>query len=732
MAIGAPGLSPGLIRYALIGVFALVAASIFIFGRLDSDHLLSVTRVDLLRRLEILAAALQSDWRNELAMRQVSSDAAGLRVQWDTADAGMVDGRTQITTDVESARPQPHLGRTLDDLVAFYRGIGSGRMLMLGAAGAGKSVMVTQFAMTLCAARAPDQPVPVVISASSWSTAPAWDDDATAADLSARFWAWVESELIRVNAGLQKRSAPSTTLARQLLDERLILPIIDGFDQLTQSQRVSLVQALNIDAGDESGLPRIVLTSRPSEFEDTVRTTGIIEHACGIQLENLSVHDTIAYLMSTTPATWAPLQERLQTDPAAAERFHAAINTPLMAFLAHSVYGSSPEQARPNPLELLAADDAETVQGYLLGGFIPAVYRESPYPTKSVLRWYRFLAANLNSDTIAWWTLRAAVPTALRAIPFGLFGGVLGGSFGAVLVALSSAPLWFAATSAAIGLIMGAAIGAYPSPAEPAEFRFTNKAGWRDSTASLTLGLVAPILSWILIENVDRAWWPLLLGGTVAGFFPALGVGHLRKATPGSATAFEEMRNTVPAAFLGAVVVTAVGVITHARMGSLSNWLVIGVVFGVLTGLAYVPSTPASIEPARSMAEMVRTNCAFTLYFSAMFALAYGIVLWAMIGWHSGLAGGLAIGLLFGFGTNTWGQWLVFCRIWLPFQGKLPRSFKHFVEDACHRGVLYQAGPVYRFRHDLLKDLLLFDRSDADVEGAPRCSYEDMGPRSSR
>ena len=49
---------------------------------------------------------------------------------------------------------------------------------------------------------------------------------------------------------------------------------------------------------------------------------------------------------------------------------------------------------------------------------------------------------------------------------------------------------------------------------------------------------------------------------------------------------------------------------------------------------------------------------------------------------------------------------MVFARVWLPVNGRLPWALPGFLEDAYRRGVLRRSGAVYQFRHARLQDHL--------------------------
>ncbi|MDH6109613.1 hypothetical protein P3T36_000384 [Kitasatospora sp. MAP12-15] len=79
------------------------------------------------------------------------------------------------------------------------------------------------------------------------------------------------------------------------------------------------------------------------------------------------------------------------------------------------------------------------------------------------------------------------------------------------------------------------------------------------------------------------------------------------------------------------------------------------------------------------------------------------------LSWHLlpglliGVGGGLAGTVCYALALTTWGQWVLFTRIWLPLTGRLPWATIAFLDDAYQRGVLRQVGAVYQFRHARLQ-----------------------------
>jgi predicted NACHT family NTPase len=97
------------------------------------------------------------------------------------------------------------------------------RLLVLGDPGAGKTLFLVRLLLALVERRRTGEPVPVLFPPASW--------DPMALDLRD----WMERRLVQDHADLAA-PAPAPygrlTLARLLLDRRLILPVLDGFDEV--------------------------------------------------------------------------------------------------------------------------------------------------------------------------------------------------------------------------------------------------------------------------------------------------------------------------------------------------------------------------------------------------------------------------------------------------------------------------------------------------------------------
>jgi hypothetical protein len=123
------------------------------------------------------------------------------------------------------------------------------------------------------------------------------------------------------------------------------------------------------------------------------------------------------------------------------------------------------------------------------------------------------------------------------------------------------------------------------------------------------------------------------------------------------------------------------------------------------------------ISSAASPVDLLNTNRRTVLAQSVIFGLVtcvgYTVLVVVEHGPWPGLAYGLSYGVVLGLmvglavaSLTAWGTWMVFARVWLPVNGRVPWSLPEFLEDAYRRGVLRRAGAVYQFRHARLQDHL--------------------------
>ncbi|UBV17774.1 NACHT domain-containing protein [Mycolicibacterium fortuitum] len=686
------------------------------------------------------AVAMKTTIKREFE-RCLVEDPSPISLRWRRWDGSLLDHPANSL----GAESLPGL---VDDrsIYAFYRAIHSGRLVILGDVGAGKSMLAMRLAMELLKHRSSGGVVPVIVNLADWD----------AQTLSLRDWLAVE--LPRKYESL-RGARGGGTVASLLMGRGLLLPILDGFDELHADSYVAALQALNMAAG----LP-LVVTSRPAEFAAAVAGADVLSRADGIVIQALSFEDFEDYLPVTTCRVgagggnlWQEALVRFHDDPAAAP-VREAMTSPLIAFLLRVVY--SEMRSDRDPLELLDARFATShdVERYLLGSFIDVTYSygRSPLQPSDVSRWLGGMARHMQSRSrvdMGWWDLRDMAGALERAVVFAVVGA-LGGA--AVLSYLSP---WF---GAGIGAGLGIGVAINPSGPVPSVLRLGSRPRWaaagRNSAAALLGALISLHIGlWLfpergaagfrsLREVFPNTWWAVGIGlsvGLLLGWADSLGkqvspllssgvgwaaskfgpmVSRFRRST-GVARAERADSASLLVAFLwGAVTSLLVGWAMGPWPGFWFGAFV-GVVPAVVSGvegapeLAEIPSAAASLRRDRTVSIAKGVGFGATVGVPiAVFSWPAGVVTALLLGLSTGVANGAGVAV----GMNAWGHWVVLTRFWLVVTRRLPGHVLTFLDDAHEKGVLRRVGELYQFRHGNLQHAL------ADSSRAHRHSDESV------
>jgi hypothetical protein len=312
----------------------------------------------------------------------------------------------------------------------------TGRLALLGEPGAGKTMLMVRLVLDLLARRAYGGPVPILVSLASWNPA---DQD---------LWGWLGAQLLIDHPGLaspRPAGREEPTRAAALLASGLILPLLDGLDEIPDQIRGPAINRIN-DAL-RPGQP-LVVTCRSRQYRDAVQPQGGIEvtlrAAAAIQLCPLDAGTVRRYLSDdaagpAAKARWAPVFTVLGTEASAGQ----ALSTPLMVGLARAIYNPRPGELvgmLRDPAELCATalTDRSAVEGLLFDALIPAAYRATiggRWKPQDASKWLVFLARHLEqtigNPDLAWWQLRRAVSRTALGLMAGLAAviwvGVVGG-----------------------------------------------------------------------------------------------------------------------------------------------------------------------------------------------------------------------------------------------------------------------------------------------------------------
>lgn len=613
---------------------------------------------ELLEVADQLALAIGAQWEAEAQLRRVNDQntlpvpwvapEASLFEDWTYAVSASGDGPAGVGSGAEDWADGPEdLAATEGGILQLLDRVPSGRLVVLGGAGSGKTVVLVRLTLDLLARRRTTGrgPVPALLSLASWN--PAAEDLRT----------WFLGQLAISHPGLSARvpgAGADMSLGQALLARHLVMPVLDGLDEIPQSVRGRALDRLNegLHSGDQ-----LVVAARTDDYRRAVHPTGALSvklrAAAGVTLGDPSPEAVRRYLEreaggpSAAADRWAPVLARLGD----ASPVGRALHTPLAVAMASDIYNPRPGEglgALPDPAELCDErrfPTPEAVTAHLLDAMVHVAYRPHPdrarrsrWTADEARRYLTELAKHLEqnvdgSTDIAWWQLRRAAPGRLFVA---VFAGTLCVVF-AVAMGLCTGSWISVAVSAALGLFFGATAGG---------------AAAADVRSSAT---VRPPLG--------RLRWPAALtAGGITLTATGVGVGF---ATAG-----------LTGVLVGCAVVSAVA--TVAVWYAWESGAVAGV--------------PADLTTAAApRAFLVRDRRVFWAMSATMglgWLLSFGLAGLA-VGSTAVLGVGLFFAVLFagaGFSESAWGMYAV-TKGWLCLAGRLPWRFVGFLVDAHeHRG----------------------------------------------
>ncbi|MET9119753.1 NACHT domain-containing protein [Streptomyces sp. NPDC004528] len=401
------------------GVFVSLIAAVVSVAAFLADALRDGTDTpgpagDVRRRAaDALAEAVREQWAAEARLRRLH-DPGPLDVRWAPADRRLADHPENIRPGTPVPAPRDG-GHRLEGIVGAFASLPRHRLVALGGPGSGKSVLAVRFTLGLLAVREPGGPVPVIFPLSGW--------DPTRTGL--RDWL-----ADRLAADYRSLAAPSDgrhSLGRALVDTGLVLPVLDGFDELPRAAYADAVRRINSELDDE--LP-LLLTSRPAAWASAVGAGDVLTAAEVVQLLPLDSGRAGSYLERTArprgldgdhrETVWTPVLGRLEHEPLP---LNAVLTVPLMVALARTVYSDTSR----DPAELLDTarfPTAGDIEEHLLDAFVPSAFADGgPRRAAEARRRLGQLAKELErrgTGRLAWWELESALPGVVRAYATGL------------------------------------------------------------------------------------------------------------------------------------------------------------------------------------------------------------------------------------------------------------------------------------------------------------------------
>ena len=605
---------------------------------------------------QTLARLASRQWQQEIHRQQL--------------DASFPTGLTVADLD---DHPESRGGRShrVDGLVEEFRRRNR-RLVMLGPPGAGKTSLVLLMVHELLRQDGPDQPIPVLLSIADWQPGRELLSD------------WLARRLTATHPALCEADSGSR-VATTMIDQRRILPVLDGLDEMPKELRSKALAALNAEMTVNDPL---ILISRTADYEAAIRSgDAVLTGGAVIELGPLELRDAVDYLRGLLRegqlhgSGWPDLLSALANRNSPISE---ALTTPQVLWLLRSVYIGTVA----DPRELLDVDrfpTAANVIDHLFDRFVQMAITSRPVRSRQVwepetaLRWLGILADHLQaigSRDIAWWRLHRIAPIRplgrlAGGLMLGLVFGLIAGPAGALGGGLFGEPLAGLTGGLVVGFAGGLILGITA--------RFTAK----PAHANLRLrGRVHALIRRITIA---------LAIGTAAGGLPSALVGEL---------------GTEPFAVV------------------LTSGLTLGLVGGLVIGLLTWVSTPLPDDLTQTPFSTLHSDLRLMLFRMISVASLGGFVLGLLGGLEKtslivptlgieGVVGLLAIG---GYRlSGTAGSVYLYTVTVLSLRRSAPRQMMRFLDHAHQVGLLRQVGPIYQFRNAALQARLAHTHREATL-----------------
>jgi hypothetical protein len=256
------------------------------------------------------ATTIRTQWGNEYKARTYNDPSLihrDIKASWSAADDSLTPPWSTLT-ELALGNAGAYQGRQrgkwangrealagLDqgDLRQILEKVPTGWLVVLGESGSGKTMLMLRTVLEIIDHRKPGDPLPVVVSISSWNPA----DDSLSGWLKKRLPVDYPGLGANVNPGDQR-----TTVISMLLDKQKIMPILDGLDEMPIKARTTAINQLNLAFADANRPLQLAVTCRTAEYADAVgksekgRARHPLEAAAAIELHALDVDKVSNYL----------------------------------------------------------------------------------------------------------------------------------------------------------------------------------------------------------------------------------------------------------------------------------------------------------------------------------------------------------------------------------------------------------------------------------------------------
>ncbi|MEU5695248.1 hypothetical protein [Actinosynnema sp. NPDC020468] len=601
---------------------------------------------------DTLARLVVRQWTREAGARGLTRP---IDIDWATTLRSVAPSPAEVVGDPRFTRLTLH--GAVPDLADAFRALPGRQLVVVGEPGSGKTSAAILLALGLTRQRGPGDPVPLLLSLSTW--------DMVEHD----FETWVAHRLAVDHPVFGERGVHGPQVARALVELGMVLPVLDGLDEVARAGRVFAVRAIAEVVGRNRPL---VLTSRSEEYEEVIREHGVaIGRAAVVELGPVRAAAAADYLTSGVPAgdgRWDELVAELRDHPdgVVAE----ALSTPLAVYLAKTAYGSP----GTDPADLLTCGTPDAVENHLYDAYLPALYPDHDRARRRFAFLARRLARRPGSD-LSWWRLFLLLPGAHT-----LVAATRGAFIGTMVMAIVLLP----------GLVWGLLQpdpGRRPLP--PGHIVVLYGILFLAAVVvGAVVGGLRGLARWGVTRLMRREEERLV-------HLPRYGLLRLRQV----------LVRLVFAVALGVAVFCSIAFMDRGipfSWDEASAWAAFGAVLMANLGLAPRIRADEPIRPAMSLAADRRI--ALTLGAVTVVGLSY--VLMSVTRNQALRSLGVVAAIWI---TAVWPMscaWVKFeiVRFWFWAFGKTPWRLMGFLEGAHRRGVLRQVGGTYEFRHRRIQD----------------------------
>jgi hypothetical protein len=571
------------------------------------------------------------------------------------------------------SKPSYLLAKNTNIIDVFQQEVVSGRLLILGEPGSGKTVSLLELANHLVRSAENDlaQPIPVVFNLSTWKNQKLED--------------WLVTELNSSGYGVSNR------FALELIKSHQLIPLLDGLDDLNPTEQSKCITAINKFLAGNLQSKYLVVCSRLTDYKRCFPALELNNAVCLTPLQKSQIEE---YLKSIHQIH---LWNAIKDDSVLVE----LAKTPLFLFLLVVVF----EKSSRSELRVLLS--AQNRYRYLFNSYIDQMlenankssgfFSRKPSPEKTK-KWLAFIAINLKLDSKKEFLIEGLQPKCLQTkqqktlyrVLAGLTAGLLGGlalfPFGLPLfspfltiISFLVSPIFFISP---FFLITGLAAGIKGEikPVETLTFSsrtILNNLRIKHVVFWLVYFMLGYFLSLLLGSVVP------IIGSLVIGLFVSSLQGNLANSLRGPD--IDPVRRSLPNQGI--------------KRSAFNSWI-LGLIFGLMGslvgGIAFfekcdslsmekmpiflIGQTALLIENISQQLKICPTTLLAITFFSSL---------------------GMMSGSLLP-GTACFQHFAL--RVILWWNGYTPWNYAHFLNYATDKGLLKRIGGRYRFIHDLLQD----------------------------